>query len=994
MKHQSLFHFLRRAALWLLLLSIALSAAPSPALAAETQAESPDYRTWLQTVYTKDNGLPCGSANDIAVTADGLLWIGTYAGLYRANGSNFQLMQEYDTVKNVNTLYVDDQDRLCVGTNDSGLSIFHKEKLIGSIDTSQGLPSDSVRSIVKAANGSYYVGTADSLVVLSVQDGITITATVDAVKYASRLSADGKGNVAATTTQGALYILRDGRVVADIQPDELYFSACFFDADGTLYVGTTTGDLLCYRLNVDRLEKTDKRACPGAGEIQCLYRTDGNTLFICSDKGIGYFAGKQNYLHIENTSFNNSVDNMTTDYQGNLWFSSSRLGVLRLCSTDFSNLFDEYGVSSGVANTVEEYQGLLYVGTDTGLTVLDRSQRTAVENEVTEALAGIRIRQIFRDSQNTLWLCTYGKGLISYDGSSLRYYNTPEQGLGNRVRTVMQKRDGTIVASGDNGVALIQNGEVKTLITADDGLPGAQPLCLLEGSDGSILAGTDGSGIARIASDGSITLTGKQQGLSSEVVLRMVPDSAGKGIFVITSNGLCYLETDGTVRVLNQFPYSNNFDMVEQDGRLLVLGSAGIYVVEREELLANQPDMKYTVLDSKMGLLHSLTANAWTYHDKENKKLYLPTNFGVTAFDMGTYDHSQQAYILRIAQVLADGIPIDTEGKKSFSFDSSIQKLEITPEIVNFSISNPIISCYLEGFDTAPILMNQSNLTTLVYTNLPAGEYRFHLAIVDADTGAVVDEQIYEVERSRAFYENIWFILAMFLCVAALSIYIGVRITNARYRKKLEEQSRALELSRRQIEMSNETIVTIAKTVDAKDSYTSQHSSRVAEYSVKIAKELGYTQEQCDALQKIALLHDIGKIGVPDSVLNKPGRLTDEEYATMKTHVIYGAEILKDFTLVDHVDDGVRYHHERYDGRGYPNGLRGTEIPLTARIIGVADAFDAMTSNRIYRNALDMADVLAEMQRCKGTQFDPQIADILIRLVESGEIDPTASVKI
>ncbi len=992
MKRHTSIPLLKKAGIWLLLLTLALAAVPFAASAVEPQNESADYRTWLQTVYAKDNGLPCGSANDIAATADGLLWIGTYAGLYRANGSDFRLMQEYETVKNVNALYVDDEDRLCVGTNDSGLSVFYKEKLLGTLDTGRGLPSDSVRSIVKSSDGSYYVGTADSLVVLTVREDIQITATVDAVKYASRLSADKAGNVAATTAQGTLFILREGRVITQEAPEDTYFSTCFFDGDGTLYAGTTAGKLLCYRLTGDRLEQIGRKDCPGAGEIQSLYRTDGQTLFVCSDNGIGYFAGESDYLPIDNTDFNNSVDNMTKDYQGNLWFCSSRLGVLRLCNTDFASLFDEYGVAPGVVNTVEEFRGLLYVGTDTGLVVLDRGSRQSVENEMTQALAGMRIRQIFRDSRDVLWFCTYGKGLICYDGSTTRYYNSPEEGLGNRVRTIMQKRDGTLVASGDNGVALIQNGEVKQLITAADGLPNAQPLCLLEGPDGSILAGTDGSGIARIAADGSITLTGKQQGLSSEVVLRLVKDSAGDGIFVITSNALCYLHGDGTVQVFHQFPYSNNFDLVEQDGRLLVLGSAGIYLVDRQELLANRADMKYTVLDSKMGLLHSLTANAWTYHDKAEKKLYLPTNLGVTSFQMGDYHHAQQSYILRITQILADGVSVDTEGKTEFSFDSGVKKLEIKPEIINFSISNPVISCYLEGFDAAPVLMNQSNLTSLVYTNLPAGEYRFHLAIVDADTGDAVDEQIFEVVRSRAFYENIWFVLLASVCVAALSLYIGVRIANARYRKKLEEQSRQLELSRRQIEMSNETIMTIAKTVDAKDSYTSQHSSRVAEYSVKIARMLGYDQEQCDALQKTALLHDIGKIGVPDSVLNKPGRLTDEEYATMKTHVTYGAEILKDFTLVEHVDDGVRYHHERYDGRGYPNGLSGTEIPITARIIGVADAFDAMTSNRIYRNALDMDDVLAEMRRCRGTQFDPQITDVLISLVESGQIDPIASV--
>ena len=121
-------------------------------------------------------------------------------------------------------------------------------------------------------------------------------------------------------------------------------------------------------------------------------------------------------------------------------------------------------------------------------------------------------------------------------------------------------------------------------------------------------------------------------------------------------------------------------------------------------------------------------------------------------------------------------------------------------------------------------------------------------------------------------------------------------------------------------------------------------------------------------------------------MLNKVGRLTDEEYAQMKSHVTRGAEILKDFTLVEHVIDGTLYHHERYDGKGYPYGLKGEEIPIFGRIIGVADAFDAMTSNRVYRNHMDTDYVMNEMQRGRGTQFDPDIVPVMLELIDEGVV--------
>ena len=196
-----------------------------------------------------------------------------------------------------------------------------------------------------------------------------------------------------------------------------------------------------------------------------------------------------------------------------------------------------------------------------------------------------------------------------------------------------------------------------------------------------------------------------------------------------------------------------------------------------------------------------------------------------------------------------------------------------------------------------------------------------------------------------------------------------------------------LEYAKKQIRMGNETILSIARAVDAKDSNTSEHSFRVSQYSLVIAKRLGYSEEKCENLRQMALLHDIGKIGIPDAILNKPGKLTDEEYEIMKTHVIRGGEILKDFTMIDNVSVGALYHHEKYDGSGYCHGLKGEQIPLDARIIGIADAFDAMTANRVYRKQLDLDFVIEELKRCSGTQFDPKLVDILLALIDEGEID-------
>lgn len=237
-------------------------------------------------------------------------------------------------------------------------------------------------------------------------------------------------------------------------------------------------------------------------------------------------------------------------------------------------------------------------------------------------------------------------------------------------------------------------------------------------------------------------------------------------------------------------------------------------------------------------------------------------------------------------------------------------------------------------------------------------------------------------------YDFFWFKFLFFLEVVVIVSWVTFFIVRLFMQRQIDLQKRELELVRRQVQMGNETILAIARAVDAKDVNTSNHSARVSAYSVEIAKRIGYTEDQQENIRKAALLHDIGKIGIPDSILNKPAKLTDEEYATMKTHVLVGGEILKDFSLIPHIQEGALYHHERYGGNGYCSGLAGEEIPEYARIIGIADAFDAMTSNRVYRDKLDMDYVVGELKKGRGTQFDPRFADIFLAMLEDGSVDP------
>ncbi|MCH5343701.1 MAG: diguanylate cyclase [Acetatifactor sp.] len=195
---------------------------------------------------------------------------------------------------------------------------------------------------------------------------------------------------------------------------------------------------------------------------------------------------------------------------------------------------------------------------------------------------------------------------------------------------------------------------------------------------------------------------------------------------------------------------------------------------------------------------------------------------------------------------------------------------------------------------------------------------------------------------------------------------------------KLEEKTEMVE------KVSLNSIMVIANAIDAKDTYTSGHSSRVAKCSAAIARQLKWSEKEVQNIYYVALLHDIGKIGVPDAILNKPSRLNNEEFEVIKKHPVIGNDILKDIHMIRSVAEGALYHHERYDGRGYPFGLTGEEIPYCARIIGIADAYDAMTSNRIYRHRLSQENVIKEFEKGKGTQFDPALTDLFLEMLRDG----------
>lgn len=240
----------------------------------------------------------------------------------------------------------------------------------------------------------------------------------------------------------------------------------------------------------------------------------------------------------------------------------------------------------------------------------------------------------------------------------------------------------------------------------------------------------------------------------------------------------------------------------------------------------------------------------------------------------------------------------------------------------------------------------------------------------------ITNENLYHSVRNL-----IWYDLGV-----GLVLYIIIVAFCTRSKKSTDMTLRQLDDTNNELtELNNMVMQAFAKTIDAKDKYTKGHSVRVARYSRELVKRMGRSIKEQEEIYQIALLHDMGKIRIPDNIINKPGRLTEEEFSMIKLHCVNGYHILKNINAFPDLAVGAKYHHERYDGTGYPSGLKGADIPECARIIAVADSYDAMTSNRSYRYALPQKVVRDEMEKGKGSQFDPAIADIMLKMIDEDE---------
>jgi len=940
-----------------------------------------DDASYTSVLYDNTSGLPTSEANCITETEDGFIWIGGYSGLVRYDSESFFRYDASDGISSVVSLYVDSKERLWIGTNDSGAVLMEKDEFT-FFDKDDGLNSVSVRSIAEDEAGNIFLATTHGMVYVDTNGEVQLVDDPQInEEYIKELRIGNDGVIYGVTLSGDFFTV-DNCKISGYYSGSLYGDiavSCICpdpNNDGYVYLGTNENSILHGSLSqtIDKYEETKLEEQSYINRLMYIK----NYLWICSDDGIGLMNADGKYKKLDNLLANNSIDDIMMDYEGNMWFASSRQGVMKIVENRFDDISLKANLESMVVNTTCIHDDKLYIGTDNGIVVTD-DDYNVVDDELAATVGDARVRAIKNDSSGNMWICTYGDlGLIKYeDDGTLTCYNMDNGLASNRVRTVYELADGSMAASANGGVSIIKDDKITTTYDDSSGITNTEILSICQDDDGRLYFGSDGDGIYVIDSN-KVSRIGVGDGLKSEVIMQIKKDETNGLYWLITSNSIAYMNSEGNVTTVSNFPYSNNFDIIFNEDKSWVISSNGIYVINTEDMINDVEDMDYMFYSRSSGLPYTPTANSRSYV-ADDGEFYIACSSGVTSVNINSTMSDNTDTKMAIPYVECDGEYIYAENGV-VTIPADTKRISIYGYVFTYSYSMPKVSYILENFDSSETVIEKSDLSAATYTNLSGDTYTFDLSILNPSSLKVENTISLKIVKEKSLYEKAWF-RGLLLIAFMLLLYVLYRIALKRKTEALRKEQQ------RDQTILNQIVAAFAKIIDNKDAYTRGHSFRVAEYTLKIARRMGYSKDELRRIYNIALLHDIGKTSVPDDILNKPGKLTDEEYAIIKTHSPAGREILSGIEAFPELALGAGYHHEKYDGTGYPDHLKGEEIPKVAQIIAVADTFDAMYSTRPYRKKMELSKVLAEIERCKGTQFNPEIADIFIKLVNEGGLD-------
>ena len=977
-------------------------------LAETIPSESSSTKSFMSDKTEVAVNLEVSGAEAICQTADGYVWIAQYSGLTRYDSTEYVTYKsftenntKYDII-NVRALAADG-NTLYVATNKN--LFVYKDYEFSYINVEAGLIRDIA---LDKENELLYISSVDQGATLyNIKTGLA--------NKLPGLESGSVNDIALDTVRNSYYYQTDSGVFNSFG-SEIYLYPRVLDIYSygeILYIGNDDGLIKRY----DMSSKVFLEDLSVHDQInKMLYSEDDNTLFVaCENNGLYCvnFSYDEPYIasagELENK---NQLIDLMIDYQGNLWLTShfaGSSGVSLITKNALLDLLYDDVIWQEVAEidrgvlAIERYQDIQYIVSSKSIYLYDlKAGKIVNDNVIMTAINNYAIEkgisyspkdiEIFKEK---IYFAITGIGLVEYNPSNDNLVIYDAEYIADHISKVVEVPDISIVAamrclrSFDNYLAIGYTRGVAKFDGTNFSAMGTGPtsvLYLSKSNEGKLLFNRS-AGIFEIDDDfTTYTQIPTIEGVEGNVLKFLVDNNKiyynlNSRLFKAELVNGEYIQSEiivphvqGSIVEISKISYHSMNGELKY--KYVIASQTQIYIVDN---LDTETLNDYEFYDSTNGL-KTIAANTSGYYDVADQKYYFQSTNGIFVYDFNEERSLSIPVKIDAHSIVLDGVE---HYGNNINISQDTYRITINLSIFGFKPHKGYSVYYkLEGIDKDYHLMGGDDYS-INFTNLAGGKYKFRAYVLD-EYGQKSNEITITLVKEKKIIEYAWFWII--IALLALSIVVGIAFfiiqlrTRSALRKQLEYKHITLE-----------SIQAIARTIDAKDEYTNGHSTRVGYYSRIIAENLGMSKDELDNMYYIALLHDIGKIAIPDKILNKPGKLTDEEFVIMKSHTLRGAKILKGISTIPHIIEGAKSHHERWDGRGYPEGLKGEEIPYVARIICCADCIDAMATRRVYKEPIPIEEIAKEFERCSGTNFDPDIAKVVINMIHTGKLKPYAA---
>ena len=951
--------------------------------------------------------LEVSGAEALCQTDNGYVWIAQYSGLTRYDSKEFVTYKNFVedgveySILNVRSLAKKGNSLFIATSND--VVVFENETF-SRINYNFGVVRDI---IFDDKNDTLYISTMSS--------AYTYNATTKEVKEIPATKNLNIADIALDSERNTFYYQNDLGIYDENGNEILSYPKVLdiYSYGNILYIGEDNGTINRYKMD----DKTFLDQITISDQInKFLYSEADKILYVACDKKGLYCVDLSTDVptislagDLEN---NSQLIDLMIDYEGNLWIASHNIGasgVSIITQNALLELLYDDPIWQSLATppaadrnvyAVEKIGDILYIASATHIYMYDTvSSKILPDNiimdTINEYVAAHSIptftpKDIELYNGKIYFAITY-IGLVEYDptSNSIKIYdldymnshidktvNNPQLDLIDTPRALRSFDD--YLAIGYSKGVMKFDGELFSVINVDSNV-----LFIDKTKDGELMFDRT-QGLFTVDDDFSkVTKLPTVEGITANILKYLVDGdyiyyNLNSRLFRLEEKNGEYISKEiaipfikGSIVELSKIEYKKSNG--EIDYKYVIGSQSQIYIADSLDV---DVLTDYEFYDSTNGL-KPILANTSGYYDKESQLYYFQSANGIFVYDFNENHDITAPVKMAISSIDLDG---EQNYGNTISVDKKVYRVAFNFSILGFKPNKGYTIYYkLEGIDEDYHVTDDKD-RSIYYTNIPGGTYKFHVYSVD-EFGQKSNEITIELIKDKKIHEQAWFFIVIAIISLGLILLITYLIIHTKTQQSLKKQ----------LEYKNitiESIQAIARTIDAKDEYTNGHSIRVGYYSKLIAQNLGMKEEEVDNIYYIALLHDIGKIAIPDSILNKPGKLTDEEFKVMKSHTTRGAKILKGISTIPQIIEGAKSHHEKYDGSGYPEGLKGEEIPYVARIICCADCFDAMASKRVYKEPFPLENIMNEFRRCKGTQFDPHIADVVADMMEKGILKP------